>query len=368
MLLSDSSQENESVVSDILGEITETLAAAARCRAWAHYYLGLIHVRIARQAGALQDLWANYSGSECNGTMSHRSGSRQEGQHAMESARSHLRSTLVLVGPASDALVRDAMRTLALLAGPLRGQQSVAMSAAGLIHSSIGATTRQVVTNALTTDETMNGSFDTSHADDTCDEDLACLFGSLDTSWSELSERNERMNRLLDETSKALPSSCRVVAVALCPTGEILVTSLSTSADEALNLEIETACIFPDVAEESILDSTVYSEVMKPLDELIRLNEDQIRGLDTTTVADNFKEESSKRDWWDERQRADDQLRSLVEDVESKYFSSQSVRRVFVGDDDDMDGISICGNLASKFEQAYAADDKSDDERCVQRR
>jgi len=59
VLLSDSSQESESVVSDILGEITETLAATARCRAWAHYYLGLIDVRIARQAGALQDLWVN---------------------------------------------------------------------------------------------------------------------------------------------------------------------------------------------------------------------------------------------------------------------------------------------------------------------
>ena len=80
---------------------------------------------------------------------------------------------------------------------------------------------------------------------------------------------------------------------------------------------------------------------MKPLDTLIRLNEDQISGLDVTTVADNFTDQTTKRDWWNERQNADDQLQYLVEDVEAKYFSSDCVRRMFAGGEyDDEDDIS----------------------------
>lgn len=258
------------------------------------------------------------------------------------------------------------MRTLAVLAGPSRRDESIALSAASLTHSSIGATTRQVVTNALATHEEINSSFDASHRELNFDEKLYNLFGSLETPWSELPERNERINALFGEAGKSLPSNCRIVAVALCPTGEILVTSMSSSSDQPLNLGIETACIFPDSNQDSILDDEIYNNVMKPLDELIRLNEDQIRGLDTTTVADNFKEEPSKRDWWNDRQRADDQLQSLVENVESKYFSAGCVRRVFLGDDD-VDDISItCGNLASKFEEACSVDDSTDDDAPLQ--
>lgn len=362
VLLSEPSARIESMASDLLTEITETSSASAPCRAWAHYYLGLVYIKTARQDGALQNLWTDHAGHAYGCNADEPPYDDQEGQHAIAIARSHLREALALVGPASDALSRDAMRCLALLTGPSRREESVSMSATSLIHSSIGATSRQVVTSALASDEVPKDGFGASHSDLNCDEKLYHLFNSLDTPWSELSERNQRIGFLFEEAGKSLPPNCRIVAVAMCPTGEILVTSMWTSVDQPSNLELDTVCIFPEGDRESILDSTVYDDVMKPLDELIRRNEAQIRGLDMTTVEDNFREEASKRDWWNDRQRADDQLQSLVEDAESKYFPSERVKRVFIGDEDGDDFSISCGNLASKFEEACTVDGETSSE------
>jgi hypothetical protein len=368
LLLCEPSERNERRARDLLVAITETSVAPALCRAWAHYYLALINIKTARQSGALHDLWIDHAGGPEGGYMRETPRDHQDGKHAIATARSHLREALILVGPASDVLSRDVMRSLALLAGPLERGSSVSMSAASLIHSSIGATTRRVVTNVLTTDGAPASDIDSSQSSLDSDEKLFHLFDSLDTSWSELSERNKRIDFLFDSAGESLPSNCRVVAVALCPTGEILVSSMCSSEGQSKSLVIDTVCIFPGSDRDSILDTTVYDDVMKPLDELIQRNEDQIRGLDTTVVADNFKEETSKRDWWNQRQRADDQLQYLIEDVESTYFSSECVKRAFVGDDDGEDISISCGNLASKFEEARTVgtgsfdDESMDDE------
>ena len=361
VLLSEPSERNERKASDLLTEVTETSTASASCRAWAHYYLGLIHIKTARQLGAVQDLWIDHAGGSCNRNIDQQPHGNQNGRHAIAIARSHLQEALALVGVASDVLSRDVMRSLALLAGPAEREDSVSMSATGLIHSSIGATSRQVVASALATSDVPKSDSNSSQADPNGDEKFFHLFDSLDTPWSEMSQRNKRINFLFHEAGKSLPSNCRVVAVASCPTGEILVSSMWTSVDQPSKLGVETVCIFPYTDQDSIVDCTVYNDVMKPLDELIRLNENQIRGLDTATVADNFNEETSKRDWWTGRQSADDQLQSLIEYVESKYFSTQSVKRIFLGDDDEADFKVSCGNLASKFEDC-AIDAANDDD------
>jgi len=362
VLLSEPSERSEKEARDLLTKVTESPSAPSPCRAWAHYYLGLIFIKAARQSGALQDLWIDHSGGAQNSAIVEPPYD-QDGKHAIAIARSHLRKALVLVGPASDALSRDTMRCLALLSGSPKREESVSISAIGLIHSSIGATTRQIVTSALKKDEVPKDGFSSSFSELNRDEKLFHLFDSLDMSWSDLSKRNQRMDFLFDEASKSLPSKCRVVAVALCPTGEILASSMWKSADQSSNLEVDTVCIFPDTDAGSILDTKVYCDVMKPLDELISLNEGQIRGLDMTTVADIFKEETSKRDWWHDRQSADDHLQSLIDDVESKYFSSECVKRIFLGDQNDGDEFSLsCGNLASKFEEACGSDGGSSDD------
>lgn len=366
VLLSEQSEKNEREAKDILVEISDTATSPVLCRAWALYYLALMHIRTARQAGALQELWMEDADVVEFGYKFEPSHDHQDGKHAIETARSHLHKALALVGPASDTLSRDVMRSLALLTGrPSRRVSSDRMLAASLIHSSIGATTRQVVSNALCQQEVSKGGFGISCADLNREEKLFLLFSALDTPFSEHSERKERLDFLFDLAKTTLPSNCRVVAVALCPTGEILISSMSSSADSSSDLELDTVCIFPDTDDQgSLLNNTVYDNVMKPLDELVQRNENQIRGLDTATAESNFKDEMSKRDWWSERQILDDELESLVEDVQSKYFSSSSARRVFVGDHDD-DDISIsCGNLASKFEQARTggSDDDCDSE------
>jgi separase len=367
VLLSEPCERNESMARDLCIAITETAATQAPCRAWAHYYIGLLFVKASRQTGALYQLWIDHSAG-VNEDKSRTNGN-QDGQHAIVMARYHFREALALIGPASDVLSRDAMRSLALLAGPSKREEVVGTSAAALVHSSIGATSRQVVSSVVASDEKQDDVFDSilidNRPDGCSDEALYHLFDALDTGLSELSERNKRINFLYAQAGKSLPSNWRVVAIALCPTGEILISSLAASTDQSKSSmpDIDTVCIFPNIDNDSILDSTAYNDLMKPLDALIRLNEDQISGLDVTTVADNFKEESAKRDWWNERQCVDDELQSLVENTESKYFSSDCVRRIFLGShyEGEDDVSALCGNLASRFEMACTIADTTTD-------
>ena len=358
LLLSEPSGRNESKARDLCIGITEAAVAKASCRAWAHYYVGLLLVKTARQTGALRQLWIKHTG-DGKEDKSQTKGS-QDGQQAIAMARYHLREALALIGPASDVLSRDAMRSLALLAGPLKREEAVGLSAAALLHSSIGATSRQVVSSVVATDEKQEeatGSTGTdSHPDRCSDERLYLLFDALDTGFSDLNKRNERINFLFTHASELLPTNWRVIAIALCPTGEILISSMGASTDQnnCSMPDIDTVCVFPNIDSDLILDSTVYNDLMKPLDTLIQLNEDQIRGLDVTVVADNFKEDTAKRDWWNARQSIDDELQSLIENTERKYFSSDCVRRIFLCSHfDDEDDVTIsCGNLASRFEEA----------------
>jgi separase len=367
VLLSEPCERNEGMARDLCIAITETAATQAQCRAWAHYYIGLLFIKRSRKTGALYELWIGHSAG-VNEDKSRTNGN-QDGQHAIAMARYHFREALTLVGPASDVLSRDAMRSLALVAGPSKREEAVGTSAAALLHSSIGATSRQVVANVVASDTKQDDVSDSilidEHPNGCSDERLYHLFDALDTGLSELSERNKRIDFLYAQAGKSLPSNWRVVTIALCPTGEILISSLAESTDKSFSLmpDIDTVCVFSHIDNDSILDSTAYNDLMKPLDALISLNEDQISGLDVTTVADNFKDESSKRDWWNDRQCADDELQSLVENTESKYFSSDGVRRILLGShfDDEHDVSALCGNLASRFEEACTIADKTTD-------
>lgn len=369
LLLSEPSERNESMARDLCIGITQTVVAQAPCRAWAHYYMGLLFVKTARQTGALRQLWVDHTG-DGKEDKSQRKGS-QDGQQAIAMARYHLREALTLIGPASDVLSRDAMRSLALLAGPLKREEAVGISAAALLHSSIGATSRQVVSSVVATDERQDDAFGSTgidgYPDRSSDERLHLLFDALDTGLSDLKERNERINFLFTHAGESLPSNWRVIAIALCPTGEILISSMGASTDRSNPSmpDIDTVCVFPNIDNDLIFDSTAYNDMMKPLDALIRLNEDQISGLDVTTVADNFKEDAAKRDWWNERKSADDELKSLVENTESKYFSSDCVRGIFACSHfDDEDDVSVlCGNLASRFEEACTIADGAMEEK-----
>jgi hypothetical protein len=109
-------------------------------------------------------------------------------------------------------------------------------------------------------------------------------------------------------------------------------------------------CIFPDTDDHGMYVTTAYDDILSPLEGLVKLNQDQLRGseedFDSHHKAD---EQSDKRAWWKRRTEADDGLCKLMEQVDRKWFGSKPAQRVLHGESNQS---SECANLASLFEAA----------------
>ncbi len=83
-------------------------------------------------------------------------------------------------------------------------------------------------------------------------------------------------------------------------------------------------------------------------------SQNQLYGMDVTTVSERYSEEAAKRRWWESKRTMDEKLMSLLLHVESTYFPSLHLR---TGSDDCIFHVPDCGtlpvgNLASRFEAA----------------
>lgn len=382
---------------DLCMEITQSLYTPILCRAWAYYYMGLVELHNARHSGDLQLLWKDhsigYKESASNGSFSN--GQSSESIHL---AQKHFKDALAIIGPASQLLSRNVMRSLALVSGPIVNDVDFGSTAAVLIHSSIGSTARQAVSRGYGAADGKS-SFRTSEdvpeniaKQDGLDHRIREIFDVLDIGFYNPSARSNRIRKLFCEANRLFPPNWRFVAASLCPTGELLLTSaVVCSQDETPTpLSTYTVCIFPDDSE-----SQVHDEILRPLDDLIRRNQQQLGGMDNEKVSEQFSEESAKQRWWRERQDINDQLELLLERVGTKYFGVDCIKRLFLDTDMENDHILdincnfdvdespdlSCGNLASKFEEAYTTEtpltkspfgryctDTSDPEECYNRK
>jgi Peptidase family C50 len=319
--------------------------APKECRAWAFYYLGLIALQDARRTDALSELWAGFSN---NLLPKESSRYRRASPGSLRMAREHLFAALSLLGPASNLLTRMVLRALALVSGPERDGIVSENSACILINTSIGCATRQSLCHLA-----KNANFSS-----------ATLLGALDVGLSQPAERRTRVLAFLDTLRQKAPTGWRFVSSTLCPTGEILITSMLVSEKDH-GLYAQTVCIFPahvgSADSHFLIGNEVYEAMINPLDTIIHRSQQQLRGTAALDPQAKEDEVSTNRQWWKERQRLDDELQKLLVHVEGEYFDSPSAREVLFGNhespvlDDSSNGsssnnLSICGDLTSRFE------------------
>ncbi|GKZ00781.1 hypothetical protein MPSEU_001029900 [Mayamaea pseudoterrestris] len=304
-------------------------------RAEALYLLGMMDLTIARTRGELLVLWKGNSNVEPDA-----SDLITGPLEATASARQHFISAMHHLGDSSICLARNIFRCLALVSGPAAA--NVADSACSYLHMSIGKELRIHVTELLSQSDPCE---DGASADDVywtlCALDAGCDFPT-DT-------MNEHIHRFYRRLGNLLPSDWRIVGMAFCPTGELLVGSVYIK--EGGGLGFDTACVFPQTPQPDeschrglIFDDRYYCSIMSPIDLLI---EDCNKHLQDAAISDINCDES-KRSWWNQRSELDHRLQSHIEGVEAHWFECETVSSVLFGKE-------AKGNLFSKFEAAFVA-------------
>eukprot|EP00977_Amphora_coffeiformis_P009240 scaffold2102_cov161-Amphora_coffeaeformis.AAC.24 len=290
--------------------ISKSPLVTATQRSESLYMLGLLHLRMAREDDALTRLWhgcSNHEGTKLQ--------FETEDSTSLADAKRCFVDALSIRGPASDHLTRNILRCLALVSGPEDGARRQ-MASWEMIHGSIGSSIRQRVRRAFApngTDEVLIG--------DECRNEISTVLRSLDCPFFS-QERVEHVDTLVEVLENYMPSNWRVLAVVLCPTGELLLNSVQIHSQ----FSSRTVCIFPSDEE------SVYATMMQPLDELISQSQEQLQGELNSTIAGTAESEDNRREWWSRRERIDDDLELLSRRVEKYFFSSGNAQTMLQGD------------------------------------
>jgi Peptidase family C50 len=301
-------------------------------KAWALYYLGHLELQEARCTGALQELWSE-------------NGERyfEIPMRSLHEARRHLSRAILWTMNVSDVLFKNILRSLALAVGPAESN-GVGISVGTLILASIGQSIRRRMVYSLR--QNSDAEIDTSR--------VQSVFGTFDGPWGPDIDRDHRISMFLRDLAHVTPQNWRFTAAAICPSGEILVTSLQKVLPNA-GFEISTKCVFPPQR------SNAYDIVMKPFDNIMLNVQEQLQGIDA--VGPNDKE-STKRKWWRDRGSLDEELGDLLVKVDDTLFANvlaPSDVNAAMADSSDHSTSSSSndnrefprGNLASRFEAAF---------------
>ena len=303
------------------------------------YMLGLLHLRLAREDGTLTRLWHGSSNHE---------GTKLQFETgcvtSLANARSCFVEALSIRGPASDHLTRDILRCLALVSGT-EDDARLQMASWEMIHGSIGSSIRQKILQAFAP-----GGVSDNDIGDECRTEISTVLRSLDCPFFS-QERVEHVNALVEVLENKMPSNWRVLAVVLCPTGEVLMNSVQIQG----HFSSRTVCIFPS-GEES-----VYATMMQPLDELISQSQGQLQGEFKATESGTREAEDSRRKWWSRREQIDDDLERLCRRVEKYFFSSENAQAMLQGDcesqgDFESDGSINDWNAQKAYPASFAVD------------
>jgi hypothetical protein len=317
--------EAENTVVTCCEEILESSLSPVLCRAWSFYFLGLIELGNARRTGELALLWQGHSNGDIEPL--------QESPFTYtEKSRELFLSSLPFLGPASELLTRNVLRCLALVTGPERTNEELTrMSSCVLIHTSIGSASRQRVARGIRGkldqgDDGVDG--DTARGEDAVNP-VENIFRALD-SLSKATDETDAAERFFLDLESRVPVGWRFVAVALCPTGELLLNSLE-KPEIGDKLVSRTACIFPVEVHDNTLPVHSYDVILKPLDRIIERSQEHLQGMDQQQVDIASSEVSRKREWWKNRSALDSELRDLIEQVDHDFFGSECARLVLLG-------------------------------------
>lgn len=290
-------------VRTLCGEVENSELSSSDDKAWALYYLGSIQLEKARSSGSLELLW-NSDGAD--GSL----GKLATDQH-IENARHYLHRASLLAFDSSDILARSVSRTLALAIGPdsdeYKNEEGCWLSAGILVLSSIGQSLRRRMSSTF-----FNSRDDRLDEGQRYDGLFPGLFSAFDSPGRPRKQGGTSVSSLLNDLVSLTPSNWKFVAPVLCPSGDVLVTSLEKDPTHE-RFTISTRCVFRQG------DVHAYDNILKPFDAILVKLQDQLQG--TLDTKDEMQEDV-KRKWWDERGQLDGELCELLQCVESAYFPS----------------------------------------------
>ena len=298
------------------------------CLAEAYFDLGMEALEKARSGNELNQLWTDCAVFSCGSEIGEdREISDPSLMPNIIQARQYFNCALLHAKPASCFTTKKVLRCLALASGP-------GMLSSFLIHASVGGMARNIVRDGI---------------DPTCASHT--IFNLFDNENIDLKARVKEYSAMLSKFSSIIPSCWSISTVAICPSGDILITSFRTTSDG--DSITKTVCILVSRSN-SIIDN-----ILLPLDKIIERSQKQLRGIDEEMQSEKYSEETARRNWWNERHSIDDDLRLLLHQAQQTYFGYDLVRQLIVptptdnSDDDSSECSDIGpGNLASRFEAA----------------
>jgi hypothetical protein len=286
----------------------------------AYYRLGLVALSSSRDSGELQGLWAGkavFQGDRHSGANSNYDNFTLS---ATLKARQYFRCALSNAPPASFDLTKNILRCLALVTGPNEGEFGEGLTSSSLIHMSVGGSSRNMIRDELNGGKT--------HA----------LFRAFDDESLQYDARINSLERSLLDFGRFLPMSWNISTLAICPTGELIVSSISTSlgSNKDKVTKFSNACIFP--ANESISDDVLWNgihvDVLIPFDNIIEGNQKHLNGMTEEVQHDKYDAVlARRREWWKERHSFDEGLQKLLQHAERKYFSQDPIHHILIPDE-----------------------------------
>lgn len=305
-------------------EVANSQFATSEDRAKAYYSLGLRELARAKVNDELRMLWESEISCPCK--------QKDESfMRSIRSARRYFHSALDFLGQGSDQMTRDVLRCLSLVSGP--GHR-----ASLYLHLSLNVTMRRKISLSLKQDDGYGDVLPFQTWDSSRPPTNEVIFRLFENWINHESDSHETcFSEILEDY---WPSAWPVVAAALCPTGDILLSRMQVGIQN--EVEFHTICIFSPLDDENCSRPDLYDEIVKPLDEIIRDSQNQLQGADSGS-RDDTNGDQRKREWWSHRNRINQQLEELLDRVDEILFSSNDAQAVLRGEH------RSC-NLASKFE------------------
>ena len=296
----------------------------------AYYELGLIALSRASENGELRQLWGKHSSAMSENDDNNELTNLEDVAKAKELFGAALKSA----PPASHEISKKILRCLALVSGPGSSKGDRVIVSA-LIHASIGGSVRNFVQDSLP-----------NH-----------LLQAFDDENLDADSRLKSICTTIEESAARMPNGWNVVAMTICPTGDLLVSSIRSAGGN--DVDVSTVCSFSTDEKNG-----PHSDLLGPLDKVIERSQRQLHGMTEEVQAEQFSEKESRQRWWDVRKSIDGDLNSLLQYAEENYFSSEAMRRQLIPDTFEngsrldlslSDESSECsgiepGNLASRFE------------------
>ena len=338
------SKESIETISDLCAQIGESESTCSEDKAWSLYYQGLLELNHARRSGALQKMWDEH---ECDNNLT----CSVCDNKSIEAARNYLSRSSFYATKSSDIFMRNILRSLALAEGP-KMKHGIGMSAGILTLKSIGQSIRRRLALSF-------GKIEEAAAVGE-GKDLQDIFNIFNGPCTSDPERDVKITLFLNDLAARTPKNWQFFAPVLCPSGEILVAILKREEVDSNDFTLSTVCIFPSQ------EQCAYDDIMKPLDDILIRVQEQLHDVNQPASCKDSDKEAMKRQWWEKRNELDDELRILLENVESLYFSNifncsfTDNRSDFLFSTGEFDGFP-CGKLASRFDAiANGTDDDND--------